>query len=114
MKVKNVKLEWNVLRHDWNKNAIINFNIFGTMFIEKLHKEVLKKEIKSMSDLKDFIDSWARYHYWSKAEHEIIVSGLSERDIEEKIDIYRQISMNLDRITEYVANELKVFKKEEE
>lgn len=49
------------------------------------------------------------YHYWSKCEHEILVGDLfTEEDDFKKIDAYRQIEMNLDRITEYVINELKI------
>ena len=53
------------------------------------------------------------YHYWCKCEYEIFIgSFLTKEDDLEKIDAYRQIEMNLDRITEYIINELKIdFKK---
>lgn len=110
MKVKNTELEWNVLRHDFNSNKIINYNIFNTGFVENVHKEVLKKRITTIAELKEYIKKWAIYHYWCKAEHEIVVGGLffrSTKDLE-KIDIYRQIDMNLDRIVEYVNRELRL------
>lgn len=97
------KLEWNVLIEDFNTHKIRLYNIFGTYFIEDLKKE----KIESLEDLKEFIDQWARYHYWSRTEYEIMVGGLfNEIDEFEKIDVYYQISMNLDRIAEYVNKEL--------
>ena len=55
---------------------------------------------------------WARYYYWSRTEHEILVGGLFKNCKLEKIDIFRQIEMNLDRITEYVNKELKIEKEQ--
>lgn len=44
------------------------------------------------------------YRYWSKCEHEVIISGLSSRALEdaEKIDVWKQLEINLDNIVEYV------------
>lgn len=83
---------------------------FGQRFIEEIHKEIVqRKTIKNYTELKQYIKSWAMYHYWSKCEHEILVGGLfSNWDKYGKIDAYRQIEMNLDRITEYVIKELKI------
>ena len=114
MRIKNAKLEWYVLNYDWNAKKIINFNIFGASFIEKLYKEVKKKKVANTEDLKQFIDNWAKYYFSSRREYEIAVGdlGTKEEDLE-KIDVYRQIKPNLDRITEYVNRELKIFLKEE-
>lgn len=105
---ENIKLEWNVLWHDFNSNKIKNLNIFNSDFANELKS----KQIKSYKELKGYIDSWARYHYWCRAEYEISVGGLFSKypDEFEKIDIYKQIKMNLDRITEYVNNKLQIIK----
>lgn len=110
MKVKNVKLEWNVLLWDNNQNKVRNYNIFYHGFIERLHKEIVrKKSIKTYADLKEYIKRWAMYNYWCKCEFEIFIGDfLTKEEDFEKIDAYRQIEMNLDRITEYVINELKI------
>lgn len=100
------KLEWNVLAYNFNTNEIINYNIFGGHFFTELKHENPKTYI----ELKEFIKKWARYYYWSRAEHEILVGGLFKNCRFEKIDIFRQIEMNLDRITEYVNKELKIEK----
>lgn len=106
MRTKNVKLEWYVLRHDFNSKKIVKYNIFGVSFIENLYKDVRKGNVKSKEDLKEYIRIWAQYHYWCKAEHEMLVGDLfSSIDELEKIDVFRQIDINLDRIVDYVNKE---------
>ena len=110
MKVKNANLEWKVLRHDFNTNEIVLYNVVGQEFIDTLHKAVISKKVASYEQLKEFIDRYFMRKYWCRAEHEIAVGGLfakSEKDLT-KIDIYTQLKMNLDRITEYVNAELKI------
>ena len=104
--MENKKLEWNVLAYNFNTNEIINYNIFSGHFFTELKHENPKTYI----ELKEFIKKWARYYYWSRTEHEILVGGLFKNCKFEKIDIFRQIEMNLDRITEYVNKELKIEK----
>jgi len=109
MKVKGVKLKWNVMAHDFNKDKIVPYNIFFESFPEEIRKEIQRKRITNYEELKEYISHWSKYHYWSRAEHEIIVSGLhSKEDKEEKIDVDWQIQMNLNRITEYVIRECKI------
>lgn len=101
-----MKLEWNVLIHDFNKDKIEKYNIFRA----DLFEDIKKAKCKTFVELRETIDKWAKYHYWSRAEFEIAVGGLFSKYPEkfEKIDIYRQIEMNLDRITEYVGKNLRI------
>lgn len=106
---RKANLKWNVLRYDFNSKSIVNFNIFNQEFIKELNTAVRLKEVINILELNEYIDKWARYNYWFRAEHEIYVSGIHEESAE-KIDVYRQINMNLDIITDYVNNKLKIFK----
>lgn len=101
MRVKKSNLEWYVLAHDFNSNKIVNYNVM-TGIAKLLYKEVKAKRVYNKDTLKKFLKKEFMYSYWSKAEHEILVSGLSNYDITEKIDIWRQLEMNLDIIVEYV------------
>ena len=113
MRIKGINLEWYVIAHDFNSDKIVPYNIFYNSFVENVHKEIRKKKITNYNELKEYIYHWSKYHYWSKVEHEIVVSGLcSKQDKEEKIDVDWQIQMNLDRITEYVINKCKINFKE--
>ena len=94
-----MKLEWNVFFHDFNSNKIVSYNIF----YKGWEKEALKDKPQTLEELKEKIINWAKYHYWCKSEFEIAIGGLFSKYPEdfEKIDIYRQIEMNIDRRVEY-------------
>lgn len=107
-----MELEWNVLIYDLNSRKIKLYNIFRNDFILEIRNKSKSKKIKTYLELKEYINNWAKYYYWSKTEYEIAVGGLFSEypDEFEKIDIYKQIEMNLDRITEYVNNKLQIVK----
>ena len=111
MKTPKFDLEWNVLWHDFNKDKIVPFNIFSNLrdFQQELFKRIKKGEIKTRDDVKEFISRECRYQYWSRAEYEVFVSGIvSKHDTVEKIDVYHQVEINLDRITDYVIQTLQI------
>lgn len=97
------KLHWNVLRHDFNSHK---FEVYDIMR-EDVLDDIYKLKDKSYEAVKEAIRKWAMYHYWSKCEYEFIVTDLWNKD-EEKIDAFRQIDMNLDRLTEYVMRGLEL------
>ena len=110
MKIKNVKLEWNVLMADSNKK-IVNYNVLDNELVERLHKEIVKKKtITNYEQLKENVKRWCMYYYWSKCECEIIVGDMFAEypDEYEKIDAWRQIEMNLDRMCEYIMRTLRI------
>ena len=110
MRIKNKKLVWNVLLHDFNSDKIITYNVFGDEFKENLYKEYRKKKINNKLELKEYIKSKMMYHYWSRSEYEIAVGGLHSKHPEnfEKIDAYYQLEMNLDHIVDYINDYLEM------
>ncbi len=110
MKFKTVKLEWNVLYYDSNIKQVKNYNVLNDEIKERIYKKIKTGKIKNYEELKQDIDSWAHYHYWSKTECEMAIGGLhcNYLDDFEKIDMYRQIEMNLDRILEYIINTMQI------
>lgn len=96
-------LEWNVYIYDFNNKKIKPYNIFYKDCI----KEIVNGVVENRIDLKQAILKWARYHYWSKTEYEVLIGGVFDLPSNfEKIDIYYQIEMNIDRITEYIYHKL--------
>lgn len=108
MKIKNVKLVWNVLLHDFNKDIIRNYNIFGNESPKEISNRIKKNNITNYNDFKESMRNYWMHDYWSRREYEILVSGLSLKSQPQKIDVWRQIEMNLDRILEYIINEMKI------
>lgn len=116
MKIKNVNLKWNVMRHDFNENKIKPYNILGYSFAEDLAKDIKKEKITNREQLKEYLKKDFMYHYWSKSECEIAVGGLFSKhpDEYEKIDIWYQIEMNFDNIIDYIILKMDLFKKKGE
>lgn len=110
MKYKSVKLEWNILYYNFNKKRVVAYNIFNDDIIERIYKNIRSKKINNYNELKEFIDKWAHYRFWSKAECEMAIGDLVSKypDDFEKVDMYRQIEINLDRIVEYIINTMQI------
>lgn len=104
MKIKNINLKWYVLRWDANSKKVINYNILEWRK-EAIANEIRLKHIHDKNTLHEYLKKQFRYSYWSKAECEFFVSDLQGNDYE-KIDMWRQIEPNLDRIVEYINREM--------
>lgn len=101
MKTKN--LHWNVLNHDFNRNEIVEYDIFSHLgFVEAVKSA--NRKFKDNESFLDEIDNALRYYFWAKAEHEILVKGLFDNDSKSqvKIDAYAQIKMNWDAFAQYL------------
>ena len=109
MKIKTVNLDWRVLNYDWNQHKVIDANVFYSDTPERIAKEIRSGRIKSKEDLHFWLNREFQYHYWSRAEYEIMVGDLGAKleDLE-KIDVYRQLKMNMDRIVDYVIQKMEI------
>ena len=121
--MRKVDLKWYAVMHDFNKNELTYTNVLGERFSEEILKRIKSKKdyfrIYDYESLKEQVRQYLMYYYWSKSEYEVLVTGLhskmDEKDIH-KIDIWYQLEPNLDRICEYIINEMQLpkrFKKDE-
>lgn len=109
MIIKNRTLQWYVLNWDFNQDKLYDMNIFNEEFKMELYKTYRKKQFKKLSDLKDYLDRYFKWRYMYKREYEMQVGDLlTKEDDLVKIDVYRQLIKNIDRITEYVNNYLEI------
>lgn len=108
IKVKNLDLKWCVLVYDSNSKQIKPYNIIRQDLIDDIVKKYRKKELKNIEELRECVRSWAFYHYSSRCEYEIMAGDLFQK-YANKIDCYTQILMNLDRLTEYISREMRLF-----
>ena len=109
MRVKNVKLEYNVFRYDWNSHGLEKSNILAHLNVKEINKKVLKKEIDSFDKLKEYVDKDLKYYYHSRSECEMVVGDLSLReDSFTKIDMYAFAKINLDLIVRYIISEMRI------
>lgn len=61
---------------------------------------------KTFDEFKDFIKKESQYQFWSRCEYEIILVDWPCQKTEEKWDVYNQIMMNLDVITQLVMDSI--------
>lgn len=110
MRIKNVKLEWYAIRWEFNKERRERINVLSGIK-EEIVKEVRKGGIKSREDLRFWLKNRLMYRYWCKAEMEVLIGGMfSEYPKEfEKIDVWEQLEPNLDRIVDYIIEEMKIW-----
>ena len=104
MKVKNVNLEWYVLRWDNNTKQVINYNILQWRK-EDIDNEVRLKHIYNKSILREYLKTTFMHDYWSRSECEMLIGGLFGDECE-KIDIWRQIEPNLNNIVDYINTKM--------
>ena len=94
-------MQWYVLRHEFNSDKIVPFDIFSnTRFKEGVDK--LLEEFISLDDFKEKLDKELKYNFWSRAEYEMMCSGLFDRNKAYKIDVYSQVVPNLDILAKYI------------
>lgn len=108
------KLQWNVFYHSINKRTIMTFNVFKHGgFVNDICK--ISENCDSRNYFEEEIRRSLRYHYWCKAEWEVLIypwcGGSNDDGI--KIDVFTQIVLNWTQFIEYLWNALKEEIKEE-
>ena len=98
--------EFNVINFDFNQKKFTSYNILPYL-ISCYEKE----QPKTFEETKKLIERKALYRWWSKCEYEIILVDWPCQDISEKWDVYRQVMMNIDVITNLVIDCVKNEKK---
>ena len=88
--------KFNVINFDFNNNKFIYYDIIPYL-VHCYEKE--KNKPKTLKEFKEFIERKSLQQWWSRCEYEIILKDWPCGKTEEKWDIYDQIIMNLDIIT---------------
>ena len=123
---------WNVYREDFNRRAIVKYNIFNHRGLAQDVNKLLKEDI-SKDEFAEQL-KWSLMHcFWCKSEHEVVISSWPayidkeeldrinteyeeynnkwghypykinvSPDVGKKIDIYSQVMMNWEQFVEYV------------
>ena len=129
--MKNLNLTWNVYRYDINKHEIYSSNVFDHGRFRDEVLALLKTDI-SHDDFSEEVRHIAMYYYWSKAEHEVVITSfppyISKKEADRiasedfnirthvnlergsKVDIYSQLRLNWDKFIDYVWEAYKDFR----
>ena len=101
------KLEYYVMKHDFNKNEIYQFNIFDNYYV---YNGALKAVVQYMAGTVSYdeyvkeLRSVIMHEMWSRCQYEIAVGGLFENNTDKfkKVDVFYQVEKNMHVIAMYV------------
>ena len=105
-----------VLTFNFNTKKVENYDVIP--YLTSSVRDFVnsdKQKVKELTDeaLQTNVDRVARYEFWARCQWEFIVISwpyVSNTRVEdqngEKIDVYRQIEMNLDVVTQLVKESL--------
>ena len=123
---------WNVFREDFNRRAIVKYNIFDHGGFAQDVKKLLTEDI-SKDEFTEQLNRSLRYWFWCKSEHEVVLCSWPvyinkaeldrlnteceecnnkwghypykinvTPDVGEKVSIYDQVMMNWGQFIDYV------------
>ena len=93
---KQLVKEFNVCVYDCNSKKFITYNIIPYLLSAYNKKD---KKPTTFEELKKFVKDESMYQFWARCEYEIILVDWPCQELSKKIDVYQQIKMNLDTIT---------------
>lgn len=105
--MKKKSLKWYAIEENFNNRTIVQINVLSDSIVDDIKSRIKKDKATKFEDIKGIIKSVLMSAYWSRTEHEVLVSGLFNQK-PTKIDVWFQLEPNLDRITEYVIKELNI------
>lgn len=96
-----------VINWDFNHDEVEHYDIMP--YFKREFSALKKSERpKTFDEVKEFILEKGRYNFWSRCEYETIVHSWPSRENghEHKMDIFEQIKMNIDVITEVFMSDI--------
>ena len=93
--------KFNVIVYNCNSKKFVEYDIMPYLrdvYFRK--KERGDKLPQTFEEIKEFIKTECQYHFWARCEYEIVLVDWPNQQRSEKWDVYKQIMMNLDIITE--------------
>ena len=103
-------IPFNVINHDFNRKKFEGYDVMP--YLMRTWSEQKKSKTRSKmlptdrAGLKKWIESWSRYQFWSRCEYEIVLQSWPSQNDDTKIDVYWQIMLNIDLITDVFAKNI--------
>lgn len=93
-----------VIREEYGK--FIPYDIMDYLIRAYKDKKKEKRPI-TFDEFKEFIKKESMYQWWSRCEYEIILVDWPCQKKSEKWDVYKQVMMNIDIITEILMKNVR-------
>ena len=62
---------------------------------------------KTFDEFKEFVEDESQYQFWARCEYEMILHGWPVQKRDYKLDVHKQIMMNIDVVTKLLMEDLK-------
>lgn len=95
---------FNVILEDYNHRTFIPYDVMP--YLVDKYKESREKP-KTFEEFKKFVKDQSMYQWWARCEYEIVLQSWPTGKNEEKIDVYWQILLNIDLVTEILIENVK-------
>ena len=97
-------MEFNTIIYNFNEKRFESYDIIPYLLDEYKNSS---EKLEYFADFKNFILNKSANLWWGRCEYEIILSNWPGENHKEKWDIYSQIKLNIDIITNIFINEIK-------
>ena len=104
------KKSFYVLNWDFNSDNLVEYDILP-YFRECYNNLNKNKRPETIDEWKEFVKNKGMYQYWSRCEYEIIITGWPQQKRKVKVDVWKQIKMNIDVIVDILMTEFEKTKK---
>lgn len=95
--------KFNVIIEDINTRKFIPYDVIP--YLVDQYKKA-KDKPSTFLEFKEFIRKESMYQWWSRCEYEIVLQSWPIGKNEEKIDVYWQVMMNINIITDILMKEV--------
>ena len=98
--------QFNVIIEDINSKKFVPYDVMP--YLVQCYYEAGETDDRpgTIEEFKTFIERHSMYRWWSRCEYEIVLQSWPKGDIENKIDVYLQVKMNIDVITKLLMDEI--------
>lgn len=105
---------WNVIDSNLSIRNLFYYNWLFNRDLYKIKKKYGASRGKNCQYDKfcEAVERNLKYYFWSRSEYEIIISGWIKDVGDHKVDVYSQIMLNWDRFIEYLWNNRRLIKDE--
>lgn len=76
------------------------YDVMLTLVNDYKERSMIRTKPTSRKECRKFVEDMALYHWWGRCEYEMILMDFSVKRHEKKIDIYEQVMMNIDVVTD--------------
>ena len=98
------KKSFYVLNWDFNSDELEQYDVLP--YFRECYKKLNKnRRPVTVNEWKDFVKNKGMYQFWGRCQYEVIITGWPLQKNKVKVDVWKQIEMNIDVIVSILMEE---------